>query len=138
MLVQVTPLTNQEDIVICEQPMCMLECGLCGHTGPSVLQLDQLNEISDSNINSSGTLMRTMRGNCLTKEGIMVLVWDRAALFTKVIGQRVFETVHHIKSVLCYSQFCCPQGSSLDFFVSLIFHNRAKRKIYLWRLHCWF
>lgn len=102
--------------------MCMVECGLCGHTGPSVLQLGQLNEISDSNINSSGTLMRTMRGNCFTKEGIMVLVWDRAALFTKVIGQRVFETVHHIKS-LCSATLGSPGlgAALLTVSISLIF-----------------
>lgn len=68
-----------------------------------------------------------MRGNCLTKEGIMVLVWDRAALFTKVIGQRVFETVHHIKSVL-YSQLCCPQGSSLDFFYLFDFLQQSQKE----------
>lgn len=111
-----------KDIVISEQPMCMVEYGLCGHTGPSVLQLGQLNEISDSNINSSGTLMRTMRGNCLTKEGIMVVVWDRAALFTKVIGQRVFETVHHIKS-LCSATLSSPAlgAALLTVSISLIF-----------------
>lgn len=71
--------------------------------------------------------MRTMRGNCLTKEGIMVLVWDRAPLFTKVIGQRVFETVHHIKSVLCYSQLCCLQGSFLHFFYLFDFLQQSQK-----------
>lgn len=35
---------------------------------PCVLQLGRPNEISDSNINSSGSLKRTMRGNWLSKE----------------------------------------------------------------------
>lgn len=106
----------------------MVECGLCGHTGPSVLQLGQLNEISESNINSSGTLMRTMRGNCLTKEGIMVLVWDRAALFTKVIGQRVFETVHHIKS-LCSATLSSPAlRATLDFFYHFDFQQQGHKE----------
>lgn len=76
--------------------------------------------------------MRTMRGNCFTKGGIMVLVWDRVALFTKVIGQRLFETVHHIKSLYSATLSSPAFRATLwTFSISLIFYNRDRGKIYL-------
>lgn len=78
------------------QSACLCECGIRSQTGPSVVQLGWLNEISESNINSSASLMRTMRGNCFSKERHYgSLCGDRMALFTKVIGHRGLETVHH-------------------------------------------
>lgn len=74
--------------------LCVLcECDI---RNPSVVQLGQLNEISDSNINSSASLMRTMRGNRFSKERHYgSSCGDRRALFTKVIEHRGLETVHH-------------------------------------------
>lgn len=78
------------------QSACLCERGIRSQTGPSVVQLGWLNEISDPNINSSASLMRTMRGNCFSKERHYgSSCGDRAALFTKVIGHRGLETVHH-------------------------------------------
>lgn len=83
----------------------LCECDIRSQTGPSVVQLGWLNEISDSNINSSASLMRTMRGNCFSKERHYgSLCRDRAALFTKVIEHRGLETVHHSRlhfALLC-------------------------------------
>lgn len=86
------------------QCACLCDCGIKSQTGPSVVQLGWLNEISDSNINSSASLMRTMGGNCFSKEGHYgSLCRDRTALFTKVIGHTGFETVHHTShfALLC-------------------------------------
>lgn len=87
------------------QNVCLCEPDIRSQTGPSVVQLGRLNEISDSNINSSASLMRTMRGNCFSKERHYgSSCGDRAALFTKVIGHRGLETVHHTRlhfALLC-------------------------------------
>lgn len=76
------------------QSACFCECGIRSQAGSSVVQLAQPNEISDSNINSSASLMRTMRGNCFRKKGHYGSLCRSRALFTKVTGPREFETVH--------------------------------------------
>lgn len=74
------------------QGSSLCEYGIRSRAGPSVvLQLAELNEISDSNINSSTSLMRTMRSNRFSKERHYgLLCGDRAALFTKVTEHRGF------------------------------------------------
>lgn len=116
------------------QSVCLCECGIRSQTGPSVVQLGRLNEISGSNINSSASLMRTMRGNCLSKERHYGSACrDRAALFTKVIGHRGLETVHHtsLHFALLFSA-PSPSGQLLwtfylfDFFFFL--EQRSKKE----------
>lgn len=114
------------------QSVCLHERDIRSQTGPSVVQLGRLNEISDSNINSSASLMRTMRGNCFSKERHYGSSWgDRAALFTKVIGHRGLETVHHTSlhfALLCSTQLLYPQGSFSGLFISLIFWNKDPKE----------
>lgn len=89
-----TLITNPVVILVAECVLC--ERDIRSQAGPSVVQLGWLNEISDSNINSSASLMRTMRGNCFSKERHYGSpCGDRGTLFTKVIGHRGLETVHH-------------------------------------------
>ena len=113
--------------------VCLCERGIRSQTGPSVVQLGWLNEISDSNINSSASLMRTMRGNRFSKERHYgSSCGDRAALFTKVIGHRGLETVHHTtaSTLLCSATLISlTLGAAFlrlffFFFISLIFRNK--------------
>ena len=129
--------------------VCLCERGIRSQTGPSVVQLGWLNEISDSNINSSASLMRTMRGNRFSKERHYgSSCGDRAALFTKVIGHRGLETVHHTtaSTLLCSATLISlTLGAAflrLFFFFLYLFDFQEQRpkweKFYFWNPEAYF
>lgn len=129
---QVTLFTNPVVISVCRVRACVCERDIRSQTGPSVVQLGRLNEISDSNINSSASLMRTMRGNCFSKErhygsscGIGLPCLQRL-LGTEGLKQYTTPA----STLLCSASLgsLTLGAASQEFFISLIFWNKEPKE----------
>lgn len=117
------------------QSACLFERGIRSQTGPSVVQLGWLNEISGSNINSSASLMRTMRGNCFSKERHYIAphVGIGPPCLQRLLGtEGLKQYTIPASTLLCSARLSSltlrPASQEFFFFISLIFWNKDPKE----------
>lgn len=107
------------------------ECGISSWAGSSVVQLAWLNEISDSNINSSASLMRTMRANYLSKErhyGSLCEGEGQPCLQRLPGRESLKQYTTPASTLLCYTRLSYPWGGLSALLLYLWFCGTKSRR----------